>query len=499
MPDGHDTDHKQMNPLIGSIASALNTDDIESRIRRSPLDGIDDVSALSTENRRDLLDKMQEYLFEPTTMTLHLCTRLFRMIKRGYMSRDPRLLAVRKQSLGISNYGGSQISDLPWLDSYAKCMRVDGETGTGKTHEVRNALRIIPNPIIHQESRECGWAHFVQITWLYVSMSHDGSLGGLLLNVLTSIDQTIGTKYSYQPSLSRMSNEKLAVHVGIILRNHAVGVLVFDEIQERNFTGAHGELAALFFLRLLNFGIPLLLMGNPRGLAALDQFSQDVRRTGSAGSINFEPHDIGDFDWTNCIAPRLWKYYVLPDAMTFSDPEGSILFRYSGGIRDYASRIIIAAQHLALDLGDTALTEEHLEMVYRGSDYLDKDRDMIEGFAQRDPMRLMHFKDVRVQHFRRKWEEMRHAPVDAYLHESGARSPAPSSQEPSDPCMSAPSKPVRTRHKVEMATAKGIATRRNNEITKRTGVRDSCDKGDMRNGGLQDFLIAGLDELREDE
>jgi hypothetical protein len=40
---------------------------------------------------------------------------------------------------------------------------------------------------------------------------------------------------------------KSSPFMGIILRNHAVGVLVFDEIQERNFTGAHGELAALFF------------------------------------------------------------------------------------------------------------------------------------------------------------------------------------------------------------------------------------------------------------
>lgn len=499
MPDGRNTDHEQMNPLIVSIAAALDTDNIESRIRRSPLDGIDDVKALSDETRRHLLDKMQEYLFEPTTMTLHLCTRLFRMIKRGYISRDPRLLAVKRQSLGISNFAGSKISDLPWLDSYAKCMRVEGETGTGKTHEVRNALRLIPNPIIHTENKDCGWSHFVQITWLYVSMSHDGSLGGLLLNILTSIDQTIGTKYSSQPSLSRMSNEKLAVHAGIILRNHAVGVLVFDEIQERNFTGAHGELAALFFLRLLNFGTPLLLMGNPLGLSALDQFSQDVRRTGSAGSISFEPYDIGDFDWANCIAPRLWKYYVLPDAMTFSDPEGTLLFRYSGGIRDYASRIIIAAQHLALDLGDTALTEDHLEMAYRGFDYLDKDRDMIEGFAQRDPMRLMHFKDVRVQHFRRKWEEMHRAPANAYRHESGTPSPAPSSLAPTDLRVGAPSQQVRTRHNVEVATAKGMATRRKNEITKRTEVRDSCDQSDIRNGGLKDLLIAGLEELREEK
>lgn len=89
-----------------------------------------------------------------------------------------------------------------------------------------------------KRTRALGWSHLVQILWLYVGMSHDGSLGGLLLSILCAIDEATGcTSYSQSRSLIGLSNEKLAVRIGIILRNHGVGVLVIDEIQGRNFSG----------------------------------------------------------------------------------------------------------------------------------------------------------------------------------------------------------------------------------------------------------------------
>ena len=484
------------NPLYLQLIEALRGDDIASRIRRSPLDGVD-VTTITKDERHALLDQMQERLFEPSTVTLALGQRLFRMIARGYMSRDPRQLAVRKQTIAIASCKGGKLPELPWFNAYAKCMRISGETGTGKSYEVENALRLLPQFIVHPENREAGWSHLVQVVHLYVAMSHDGSLGGLLLNILSALDDLICTNYATQPSLIRLSNEKLAVHVGIILRTHAVGVLVIDELQERNFTGAHGGLAALFFLRLLNFGIPMVLMGNPFGLSALERFSQDVRRTGSAGSFDFEPYDPCDFDWTDCIAPKIWAFYVLPEPMAFSDPDGKVLFQYSGGIRDYAFRISNAAQRIAIDLDDKALTLDHLKMAYEGEDFSARDRDLIEGFARRQPIRLMDFEDVRVEHYRRKWGLL--TTSQATGAESRGESNVTVDQSttelpPTD--AKSPTTIQRTRHEQELVAAKRLSTRRTNEASKRAAVKLGCEKDDLRNEGLKKFLISGFDALR---
>lgn len=496
MEEADEVLQENAHPLLAPLVESLRVDDLESRIRRSPLDGLD-VVAISNERRHLLLDQMQEQLFEPTTMTLNLGTRLFRMIRRGYLSRDPRQLSVRKGILALAAQSGRKLTELPWFQSYAKCMRISGETGTGKTYEVVNALRLVPQVIVHPENKEAGWSHLVQVTWLYVSMAHDGTLGGLLLSILVALDEVIGTKYSTQPSLTRLSNEKLAVQVGIILRVHAVGTLIIDEIQERNFTGRHGSLAALFFLRLLNFGIPLVLMGNPFGLSAMDRFSQDVRRTGSAGSIDFEPYDFTDFDWGNCIAPRVWAYYVLPKPAAFIDEDGALLFRYSGGFRDYACRVSSSAQRLALDLGDDALTEEHLEMAYHGDDFAEKDRELIQGFALRDPIRLNKFEDVRVLHYARKWGLVttitsRAAPS---AKGSGATTEESFDQSPVEGAAASAS-PTRTQHQKEMAAAKRLATQKANEAKKLALVKEKCGDDDIRNDGLKNFLITGFDALR---
>lgn len=490
----------ESHPLLLPLAANLEVDDLESRIRRSPLDGID-VTSLDDSERHRLLDLMQEEMFEPTTATLELSTRLFRMIGRGYLPRDPRQVKVRKETLTVAGYRGKQLSDIPWFQTYAKCIRVSGETGTGKSYEIKNALRLLPQFIVHPENKAAGWTHLVQVVWLYVAMSHDGTLGGLLLNILRAIDEAIGTAYSTQASLIRLSNEKLAVHVGIILRVHAVGVLVIDELQERNFSRwDHGGLAALFFLRLLNFGIPMVLMGNPYGLRALDRCSQDVRRTGSAGSLNFEPSSVHDFDWANCIAPGVWRYYVLPEPMMFGDTDGRILFSYSGGIRDYACRLCHSAQRLALDLGDRGLTLEHLQQAYDGADFSERDRDLIEGFARQDPIRLLDFDDVRCEHYARKWGVIRHQPTSENKTPSqdnqGGRSPgsAESDSESKDTTTSTTRR--MSSHAREQMAAKQLATRRANVEKKRAEAKSACAPDDLRNEGLKKFLITGFDAYR---
>lgn len=466
------------NPFLEPLETLLSTDHLEPRLQNWPLAGLD-TSGLDNQARHDLLDRVQEQMFEPTLSSIDTTTRLYRMIRRGYLGRNPACVSTRSQSMSIARCAGKAMKDLPWLPSSAKGMRISGITGLGKTYEILRALKQLPQKISHGFSRSADWNHMTQATWLYVAMSHDGSLGGLLLQVLTALDRAIDTGYAEDRSLTGLSNEKLAVHVGIILVNHGVGVLVIDELQGRNFAGgARGGLAATFFLRLLNFGIPLVLLGNPLGMDALDSFSQDMRRVGSGGNIEMHPMDDDEFDFTNVLAPALWRYNVMPEASPIEDKEGALLFHYCGGIRDYGARIRVCSQRLALDQGDPYVTEAHMKQAFMGPDFSPKERDLIAGFRDKNPILLQQFDDVPWMKYAVRW---------GLYPDSSNSGPTAEPSVAANCDTAAGTKARKSAAQIAGETAQRKRTRKANQSIKNTETRATLDPEDMRNKGLQEY------------
>lgn len=481
------------NPFLEPLEEYLSTENLEQRLQNWPLKGLN-ITDLDIQARHDLLNALQEQMFEPTLTSLDTTTRLYRMIRRGYMGRDPTSRFTRAQTMSIARCAGKELNDIPWFPCSAKGMRVNGITGLGKSYEILRGLQLLPQKIEHGYSKSADWNHMTQATWLYVGMSHDGSLGGLLLQILTALDTAIGTEYSLERSLTSLSNEKLAVQVGIILNNHGVGVLVIDELQGRNFSGGvRGGLAATFFLRLLNFGIPLVLMGNPYGLDALDSFSQDMRRIGSGGNIEMHPMDKDDFDFTDVLAPALWRYNIMPEPSPISDREGAILFKYCGGIRDYGARIRVCSQRLALDQGDLFVTEEHMEEAFMGPDFSSKDRDLIAGFRDKNPILLQQFDDIPWERYANRWG-LYHEP-SATQSESQISSKQPAQQSPTPTNESYSERSRKPAAQQAGETALRNRTRRENQKAQNEAVKATLESNDMRKNGLQEYLISGLDQL----
>lgn len=485
------------NPFIASLEEYLSTDNLAERLAFSPLDGVD-ITNIGGQARLDLLDRLQEEYFEPMLTSLEITTRLYRVIRKGYLNRDPTKPSSRKMTMELAGYSGQELSTLPWFASYAKGMTIIGVTGLGKSYEVKRALQLLPQCVDHGRSQAAGWTGLKQVTWLYVAMSHDGSLGGLLLQILYALDDVIGTQYSQDKAFTKASNEKLAVRLGIIFRNHGLGALIIDEIQSRNFEGhGRGGFAATFFLRLLNFGIPVVLMGNPLGIRALYSYSQDVRRIGSGGTIHLHPLQEEDFDWKDCLAPALWGQNLMPDPSPIDDPDGKLLFMYSGGIRDYACRIVIASQRLALDLGARHVTEEHMRLAFIGSDFSDKERNLIAGFCDKNPILLQQFEDIPWEEYAVRWglysETQSFTDIPHSAKNSAAMFGDDASGKPATP---GKVKPVPQK---DLEQIKRMRTRKVNTASKKTALRESLNSSDMRADGLQEFLISGLEKVLSDD
>lgn len=485
------------NPFIASLEEYLSTDNLAERLASSPLDGID-ITNIGGQARLDLLDRLQEEYFEPMTSSLEIATRLYRVIRKGYLNRDPTKSSNRKMTMGVAGYSGQELSTLPWFASYAKGMTVIGVTGLGKSYEVKRALKLLPQCVEHGRSQAAGWTSLKQVTWLYVAMSHDGSLGGLLLQILYELDEVIGTQYSLDKAFTKASNEKLAVRLGIIFRNHGLGALVIDEIQSRNFEGhGRGGFAATFFLRLLNFGIPVVLIGNPLGIGALYAYSQDVRRIGSGGTIHVHPLQEEDFDWKDCLVPALWRQNLMPEPSPIDDSNGKLLFSYSGGIREYACRIVFISQRLALDLGARHVTAEHMKLAFLGSDFSDKERNLIAGFRDKNPILLQQYEDIPWKDYAVRWGLYSEAQPPTDIPRSVKNSAAPSGEDASSkPATPGKSKPVPQKN---LEQIKRTRTRKVNAASKKSALRDSLESSDMRANGLQEFLIGGLEKVLSDD
>lgn len=474
------------NPFLGALEEYVSTDKLGERLSTSPLTGVD-IRNLGMQERLDLLDRLSEEFFEPTSTSLEIVIRLLRLIRKGYINRDPSNPKVRRLTMELASYGGYELSRLPWSSINAKGMTIYGITGVGKTYDIERGLNLLPQYIEHGENKKAGWKRMTQIVWLKVGMSHDGSLGGLLLQILVAIDEAIGTMYSLDNNLIRLSNEKLAVRLGIVLRNHGVGVLVIDEIQERNFQGyGRGEFAATFFLRLLNFGIPIVLIGNPFGIRVLYLFSQDMRRISAGGSFYVHPLEETDYDWNKCLAPALSKLNLL-DAPHQVSNFSTKLFEYSGGIRGYAQRILAATQRLALDLGKSYITDDLMQMASMGADFIDKERDIISAFKNKNPIPLIQYDDIPWEDYANRWGFVFDTDHLMRSNNKATASKSTEQKEESD------NKPVPQK---DLEIIKRRRTRQANYNKGKALTRQNLSKEDIRMNGLQEHLINNFNSIQ---
>ena len=470
------------NPFLREIDPILcmQGEDLHQKLRSSPLSGID-TKSLGLHARYDLLDRMRLELFVPNSTALDATSRLYRMIRKGYLSRNPTTAEYRRRLMLLSRFAGREMQNLPWLPAFALGMREIGITGLGKTYEVRAALAQLPPYVEHGRSDAADWTHFFQVPYLYIGMSFDGSIGGLLLQILVALDNVIFTDYSQQKRLTSLSNEKLAVQVAIILANHAVGALVIDELQSSNFSdGIRGHLARMFFLRMLNFGIPLLLIGNPMGMCFLDSFSQDIRRLSSCGTIDLHPIEPDHPNFTEILAPAFWRYNVMPEPPDFEDKDGAILFKYCGGIRDFAVRVIESAQRIALELEEKRIGIKHLDMAFSGPDFSEDERTIIKAFCEKDALALMQFEDIPWETYFKKWnpdEDAGEAPAV----------PTTESKKPSGPAAIGP-----TAAKKTAKTLIAKRTKKKNQQDNIDAIKRNLQTDDLRGEGIQKHLVSSL-------
>lgn len=485
------------NILTKHLKDWKTIDQISEALRTDPLAGLK-ISELSLVERHELLIAEKTPLL-PTTQSLRLAMAMVAMHRNSLRVRNPALAAGRRFVSETIEAAKSGFNFLKAPPAPGACLQiVKGITGTAKTVTVKHTLHnlIGAQVIPHAEEPSSLIKSAVQLSWLFVGMSHDGSRGGLLSSILLAVDAKLGTIYATDLPRSYKSVERLSGAVIALLHSLYLGILVIDEIQLLNLVDApQAELMQLFILSLVNSGIPVVLVGNPFGFSWLPRFSQNLTRGVERPQIMFHPAGaVGepeDDEWDSIFA-GINAYYLLEERPTEPAELSALLKRRSGGIPRVALALWSSGQVEALTDGRSALEADDIDWVYSSESFADV-RLLSDGFANRDPTLLMRWRDTDI-------------PVDFYAaawgKPIGVEPPAPTSASSVAEGPSKPAGAAKTARKPRTQSAasalKAAQTREKTAQAAREKLLESLKSGDMRLDGIKQHSLASLDELMKE-
>lgn len=383
-----------------------------------------------------LIGKLR-HLFVATKVITEFCLQFMEVLIQGLEDRDPRLEQCRARPYETGRFKGMELSQLPWFSDSAAGMVLEGITGSAKTHTLKRLLRFLPQVVTHSASAEYGWQELKQLVYLVVPMPSSARLGAFLLQVAVQLDKVLGTEYEKGLRSKDLSDDKRAVLLLHWLSLHRCGMLIVEECQERNIKAAEfGSDFLILFLRTMNWGIPVCLVGNPKALASVETFTQDGRRFGSGHWFTFDPvWDYRSNLWTKDLVPKIWGWSPLGETDPPLRDKEQYLWQKTGGVIAFLSTLRKESLKLAHRKGRNHVIRDDIEAASKGR-AMQANLRLINALVTFDPGTLAALTDIPADRIVARWIELGLAEVqgqeDAAV-EPGTAAPAEGSPQTTSP------------------------------------------------------------------
>jgi hypothetical protein len=237
------------------------------------------------------------HFFQPLPIHLKLEGMISRMIRDGYLARNPvdpayrgnlreRLTCFKEaQSLGSR------------FEPTASGFSIVGMSGVGKSTGMKRVLSLYPQIILHNHFKDRNFT-VVQIVWLRLECPKDGSITSLCTDFFKSVDDLLGTNYSSIYGKKGRNIQELMLYMAIVAAEHYLGTIVIDEIQDLSVPKSGGATQLLnFFVRLVNtIGLPIVLIGTYKAIPVMSSEFRLARRSSGQGDLIWDRMSF-DEDW----------------------------------------------------------------------------------------------------------------------------------------------------------------------------------------------------------
>jgi hypothetical protein len=316
------------------------------------------------------------HFFQPLPIHLRLEGMISRMIRDGYLARNPFDPAYRgnlRERLACFKEGRAMKTQ---YEPTASGFSILGMSGVGKSTGVKSVLSLYPQVVLHNHFMDRNFTA-VQIVWLRLECPKDGSLTALCVEFFEVVDDLLGTNYTQNYAKKGRNIHELTLFMAVVAAEHHLGVLVIDEIQDLSVAKSGGAAQVLnFFVKLVNtIGLPVILIGTYKAIPILSSEFRLARRGSGQGDIvwdrmsyaelsNKKKKADSDEDWPTFME-QLWDLQYVKKKCSLTNELSEALYEVSYGITDLAIRIYMAAQVRAIETRHEVITADLIRSAYR--------------------------------------------------------------------------------------------------------------------------------------
>ncbi|GGG07677.1 ATP-binding protein [Paenibacillus abyssi] len=335
----------QHNVYLAALPPILSPKEAVFQLRLEPA-YLESERELPPEYRQHAVQRLSNFI-QPTPNQLDLHQRISRVIRGGYVTRNPLSPEWVKQlrsSFPNLDWDGEDEYKKPVISPSATGFTIIGTSGVGKTKAVERVLAYYPQLIMHYEYNGHVFERS-QLVWLKLECPYNGSIKALVLNFFQSVDQIMGTEYYRKFHKSRRTAEELIPEMSRIASSLGLGVLVIDEIQRLSMAASGGAKQMLnFFVKLNNeIGVPVILIGTHSAQRILTQEFAQVRRGLSQGDMVWTNLNQEDREWQQFVK-KLWKYQFTSEYTPLDEALSDMLYDQTQGIVDLAVKLFMLTQ-----------------------------------------------------------------------------------------------------------------------------------------------------------
>jgi hypothetical protein len=380
------------NPYIEALPDICDKEEVIDRLTYYPVFN-EGERMLDAKYRFHIIQRLFQF-FQPLGIHLDLESKISRLIRQGYIARNP-LSKQYTQEL----YEGSEMIRKKSIDCSASKtfsttaygLAIIGDSGMGKSVTVNRIMSMYPQVIVHSEYKKNLFSQY-QITYLKIDCPHDGSIKGLCLDFLINIDNILGTNY-YHSSRNASANVILPV-ICQVARRSGLGLLIIDEIQNISLLRSGGAEKMLnFFMTLINnIGVPVVMIGTNKAMSVLQSQFRQARRGIGQGTVFFERiKSKTEVSWKLFIE-GLFEYQWVNKPCQLTQEISNTIYEESQGIFDIAIKLFVMCQVRAISTNKEEITPNLIK--YIAKENLKLVKPMLDALKTGNINKIVQFEDI---------------------------------------------------------------------------------------------------------